>query len=333
MKRKSIAQLLKESAGKIGAVVLASAIVLTSSMWSPTEKTYVSELTSFVDADPSMEIEEDEVPLAEAPEVTTSTSSTQSIKTVTLKKASKKTYTKKGTTKKKTKTSKKKTASATTTVKTVTVTSTVSNFKKGSKTETRVTTVTTTVTTTVVKNQTAAPTQTAVAPVTASAVQPIIVPTAQNGTFSVETAAPKVDPKVKKAFEELNFKINVNNAVTYSGYFEARKQSITMRQLDDAVYHELGHFVAFVAGNMDTTPNFKAIYESEKSLYKEFDAVYVCSSPSEYFAQSFREFTLKPAELKNSRPRTYEAVAQALSRVTDAQVAKLKMIYGAIWTF
>ena len=39
--------------------------------------------------------------------------------------------------------------------------------------------------------------------------------------------------------QQLGFKLVVDPSVNYSGYFDARSRSITMKQIDDSVYHEL----------------------------------------------------------------------------------------------
>ncbi|MGN0354035.1 MAG: hypothetical protein ACI4EI_03035 [Muricoprocola sp.] len=333
MKGKNLKDLLKQQTMKAGAVVLATALVLGSSMWASDQSGSVPELTKFVDQAGNVEIDAEETPLGNV-KVTTSTKTTKKTKKIKLKKKSSKTYSKKSATKKKTKTAKKKTSAATTTTKTVTATSMTSNFKKGSKINTQVTTTQTTVTTTVVANS-SAPVQSTSAAGTAStgtASAGTTTSSVPNGPVSLAQAAPKVNANVANAFNTLNFKVNVNSGVTYSGLFDARNQSITLRKMDDTVYHELGHFVAFVAGNADTTPAFQQVFAQEKAKYTAYNKAYVLSSSSEYFAESFKNYTLDPAELKASRPLTYEAIENAVAAVTPQQVSKLKMVYGSIWS-
>ena len=61
-----------------------------------------------------------------------------------------------------------------------------------------------------------------------------------------------MDSRVLNAFTKLGFTVKVDSSVSYSGHFDARTRTITMKQMDDTIYHELGHFLAFMAGNMDT---------------------------------------------------------------------------------
>ena len=72
----------------------------------------------------------------------------------------------------------------------------------------------------------------------------------------------------------------INPSVSYSGYYDTRNRKITLRKLDDTIYHELGHFVAFISGNTDQTAEFKAIYSQEKALYTAYNKSYVTQKSS-----------------------------------------------------
>lgn len=316
MKGKNLRELFKKNVTKTGAVMLAAALVLGSAMWASNQSGSVPELTTFVDNPESVEIDADETPLSNV-KVKTTSKTTKKTKKVKLKKKAMKTYSKKSATKKKTTTSKKQTKTETITTKTVVASSMTSSFKKGSNINTQVTTTKTTVTTTTVEKS-----NTAVK--TAS--------TVPNGEIDLSKAAPKLNKNIADAYSSLNFKVKIDSGVPYSGLFDARTQSITLRKLDDTVYHELGHFVAFAAGNVDTSAAFQQIFAQEKSKYTDYNKAYVLSNSSEYFAESFKNYTLDPAGLKSSRPLTYEAIEKAVAAVTPEQTAKMKMFYGAIWS-
>ena len=72
---------------------------------------------------------------------------------------------------------------------------------------------------------------------------------------------------------------------------------------------------------------FVSIYNKEKNLYSEYNKGYVCMDPSEYFAESFCQYTLDPSGLRSSRPNTYAAITEALSKLTDAQINIIKSMY------
>ena len=119
MKGKEFKELLRKKSVRFGGVALA-ALVAVGSLWASHSQSMVPELVTFVDTEGSIQIAEDEVPLA-APKVTKSTKTKKKTKKVKMRKASKKTYKKKGKTKTKKKT--KKSKSRNTTTKTVTVVS------------------------------------------------------------------------------------------------------------------------------------------------------------------------------------------------------------------
>lgn len=314
MKGKKVRDLLKKTSVKMGGIALA-AVIAVGSLWAVDSRNTVPELVTFVDTEGSVTIAEEEVPLA-APKVTKSTKTKKKTKKIKLKKASKKTYKKKGKTKTKKSTKKSKSGSATTTTVTVTATNVMNQYKKGSKINTQVTTTKTTVTKTVMSSQAAAVQQ---------------ANTTGSGTYSVTTMAPQVDSRVSNAFNTLGFTLNINSGVTYSGLFDARSRSITLKKADSTVYHELGHFVAFVAGNYDMSSEFQGIYNREKSKYTAYNKGYVLSSPSEYFAESFKNYTLEPGALRASRPETYNAMETALSRITSSQISRIANVYKVVW--
>jgi hypothetical protein len=271
------------------------------------------ELASYVDPVLETSIEEEETPLASSPKVTTTskTSTKTTTKNEWMKTASTKSYTKTlpTTSKTTTKTTKK---NSTTTVKTQTTVKTAVTEKYTKKSKKKVTTtkVTTTVktTTTVQASQSASGTKKAAYEV------------------DVTKLAPKMDSKVISAFQTLGCKIVIDSSVNYSGYFDASSKQITLKKEDDTIYHELGHFLAFVAGNVDETSSWIAIYNAEKSKYTGVNKAYVTSSKNEYFAESVRDYILNKAALKSARPKTYAAIEQALSKVTTAQVARMKLL-------
>ena len=156
-------------------------------------------------------------------------------------------------------------------------------------------------------------------------------PALPEGTSAIRTAAPKADNALLEAFDELGFTFKVDASYQYTGVFDARTRVIILRYNDDNVYHELGHFLAFVAGNYDVSSAFAEIYNSEKGLYNGRNSIYVLKNASEYFAESYRNYVLDKSGLKATRPLTYGAIETALGRITDTQIARLKRVYGPIW--
>ena len=328
MSREKVKEMLRKRSTKIGSIVLAAAIVFSGSMWALRDsESKVPELVTYVDMDGDVAIEEDETPLA-APTVKTTTKTKKKTKKIKLKKPSTKTYTQKGKTKTKTKKSTKSTAAATIDTKVVETTSVVNKFKKKSKIKTQVTTIKTTTTVTTTPKTTTKTTTTKTTTTAANTAA------ASSAAMTAAATAPSVDSRVKNAFDKMGFTIKTASGVNYDGLFDARSRTITLNAAKDTsqtVYHELGHFLAFVAGNYDKSGEFQAIFGREQASYTEYNKAYVCSSAAEYFAESFKNYTLNPAALKASRPDTYAAIEKCLAKVTDSQVNLLMSAYSAIW--
>ena len=342
MKGKNLKQLLtNQKARRVGCILLAAAVIGTGA-WAVDngKNSDVPELTSFVDLDDQISIDEDEVPLTSAPKTSVKTKTSTTKKVVNLKKKSSKTYTQKSTPKSvKSPTITKTSGAATTTTNKVTTTYVTKKYKKNSKKMTMITTkkiktTITTVTKATASSDTAAAASTQNAAAT-TAKATTTVSAKKNTTpynVPVATLAPLLDSRVMKAYQELHFDITIDGTVSYAGYFDARKQNITLREESDTIYHEIGHFVAFLAGNVDTKANFQSIYQQEKNSFTGSRRVYAVQNASEYFAECFREYTLNPATLKSTCPQTFQAITDALNKITDSQVAQAKAFYGSIWT-
>ena len=340
MKGKKLTEWLanKKVVSSCAAIALA-AVIGGVSLFSGAGET--PEFPSYTDPIMETSIIEDETPLASQPKTTVkTTSSTKTIrKTVKLKKASKKSYTKKLKTKTKVTNKTNKAGNTTVDTKTTVVTKATAKYTKKSKKKVVTSKITTTVQTTTtqqvsIANETAVSTTssgTSVAQATAAASSSQNQSKYEANVANVASVAGKMDNRVIAAYQQLGFKLVVDPSVNYSGYFDARSRSITMKQIDDSVYHELGHFLAFIAGNVDKTASFQSIFAAEKANVTAFNKAYVTQNASEYFAESVKDYILNNASLKSTRPQTYAAVQNALNQITDAQIAKIQKIYGAFW--
>ena len=328
---------------RFGGIALAAAVLVTGTWYTgqETDDLSIPQIVEYVDTeDGSIVIPEEEVPLATKPIVKVKKTTRRKVKKSRLKKKAKKTA-KRTKRSKKSKTikkenSKKKVATATTVLTTV-----VSATKKNSKVKTVTTTVETTVKTTTTNkpkrssSEAAASANTVTANTAASAAQSTssdemhIV-----SNVTVRSMAPRADANVLNAFENLEFKIEINPTSSYSGYFSVKAHNIILKKSSgDTIYHELGHFVGWLAGNVDTSSEFVAIYNKEKSALQSANYQYLTKSSAEYFAESYKDYVLSPQNLQSSRPQTYEFVKNAVSRITDARVTNIKSAYmKAYWT-
>lgn len=328
---------------RFGGIALAAAVLVTGTWYTgqETDDLSIPQIVEYIDTeDGSIVIPEEEVPLATKPTVKVKRTTKKKVKKSKLKKKAKKTAkttkrTKKSKTIKK-ENSKKKVATATTVLTTV-----VSATKKNSKVKTVTTTVETTVKTTTTNkpkrssSEAAASANTVTANAAASAAQSTSSDEMQIvSNVTVRSMAPRADANVLNAFENLEFKIEINPTSSYSGYFSVKAHNIILKKSSgDTIYHELGHFVGWLAGNVDTSSEFVAIYNKEKSALQSANYQYLTKSSAEYFAESYKDYVLSPQNLQSSRPQTYEFVKNAVSRITDARVTNIKSAYmKAYWT-
>ena len=328
---------------RFGGIALAAAVLVTGTWYTgqETDDLSIPQIVEYVDTeDGSIVIPEEEVPLATKPTVKVKKTTRRKVKKSRLKKKAKKTAkstkrSKKSKTIKK-ENSKKKVATATTVLTTV-----VSATKKNSKIKTVTTTVETTVKTTTTNkpkkssSEAAALANTVTANTAASAAQSTSSDEMQVvSNVTVRSMAPRADANVLNAFENLEFKIEINPTSSYSGYFSVKAHNIILKKSSgDTIYHELGHFVGWLAGNVDTSSEFVAIYNKEKSALQSANYQYLTKSSAEYFAESYKDYVLSPQNLQSSRPQTYEFIKNAVSRITDARVTNIKSAYmKAYWT-
>ena len=319
MKKNSIKEFFRQK--KVAAGCVAAAVIIAAGSfgisWQSQDAVVFPSYT-----DPVLEtsLTGDDTPLASKPKVTTKrkTSTKTTSKKVRMRTASRKSYTKRLPTKQKSSTKTKK-QNKSTTVKTQTVVKTATTEKYTRRSKQKVVTqkVTTTVTTT---TTVAASTQAATGTASTSSASKYTV-------TNIASVAPKMDNRVLNAFTTLGFTVKVDSSVSYSGHFDARTRTITMKQMDDTIYHELGHFLAFMAGNMDTGSKFASVYSSEKGMVTGYNKAYVTQNASEYFAESVKDYMLNPGSLEAQRPNTYKAIEKALSMVTEQQIELYKGFY------
>ena len=151
---------------------------------------------------------------------------------------------------------------------------------------------------------------------------------------AVRALAPKADGCVLHAFEYLKFEIERKYDASYTGYFSVKDRKIYLRQLNDTtIYHELGHFLAWLNDSKDTSASFKSIFNSEKKLMTSYTKAYCTQNSSEYYAESYREYCLDPKHLEKERPKTYKAIHDSvvyLSGISDSKLQNIKELYEQV---
>lgn len=327
---KKIKDLFKKKSfryGLFGIVAIAVIGTVAYQMHTPKFPEYIDSM--------EIQISPDGTPLANPPKVETKTSTKTTKKKVSLAKASTKTYTKNLGTKTSTTTKKSTTSTAKITTDTKTEVTTTEKYTKGKKVKEVTTQTKTTVTTT---TQETAPTPTpAVSDAKKTSATTASTSSSSSSSSSsgasIRSEASLMDSRILNAFETLGFKIIIDPTFALGeGYFNAKSRSITLTKAKtNHIYHELGHFLAFIAGNADTSSSFKSIYNAEKGQFKGTYKHYAVTTSSEFFAECVREYVLHKKDLKSWCPKAYDAVEAALNKITTAQVASLQKTYGKIW--
>lgn len=144
---------------------------------------------------------------------------------------------------------------------------------------------------------------------------------------SLKDVAPRADASLLEAFASLGYRLQVDPSYSFWGHIDAASRTLKLKKADDTVYHELGHFLAFLSGNADQTTRFQGIYRKEKDRYKGYDKSYVLQNSQEYFAQSYKEYVLNQSKLMRERPRTYQAIQKALMGITEDRLRRLQAFY------
>lgn len=157
-----------------------------------------------------------------------------------------------------------------------------------------------------------------------------------SGTSVIRRKAPLADSGVLNAFDKLGFKYAYDPNITgFTGKFSAKEHRIIVkREEDNCIYHELGHFVAWTAGNVDYQKEWKAIYDKEKNKVTFYNKGYVTRNPHEYFADAYKDYVLHRSSLSSTRPATYKYVKAAVAKVnamTSADFEKMHKMYDSIW--
>ena len=135
-----------------------------------------------------------------------------------------------------------------------------------------------------------------------------------------------IPENVLDAFLNLGFTVKVAPGKDYDGWFNIRKKAIEIRSTEDldALYHEMGHFIAFASGNVDMTTSFQDIYHIEKSKYAWSNPRIAVRNASEYFAESVKEYLKNRSSFGKACPETADTVRKAIKSITPEQVKLLK---------
>ena len=131
----------------------------------------------------------------------------------------------------------------------------------------------------------------------------------------IRKQAPYADPALWNAFERLGFQLSFDSKLDCNGIFRPGKQSIILKYPGPTIYHELGHFLAFLAVSADYSDEWNRIYKEEKRYVTCSNRDYVAKDAQEYFAESYSDFVLNKLSLQKSRPKTAAYIQQCLDEI------------------
>lgn len=161
---------------------------------------------------------------------------------------------------------------------------------------------------------------------------PIILLKSSDNFNDISEIKKAIPTSLYTSFCSLGFKIIYTPSMSPAGRFSIKEQSIYIKKKRKSyVYHEMGHFLSALKKDADTTKDFSAIYQSEKSKYSGINKSYVISTSSEYFAESFCDYIENKAALKKNRPRTYQCINTLINSVTDKDTADMRNRYSIFW--
>ena len=85
------------------------------------------------------------------------------------------------------------------------------------------------------------------------------------------------------------------------------------QDIDEAIYHEIGHVVDYLSGMVSDSPEFLRIFNLEKEQFHDSTSVgdgHEKSCPREYFASVFSEMIRNPVACRSEIPKSCEFVTK-----------------------
>ena len=142
---------------------------------------------------------------------------------------------------------------------------------------------------------------------------------------NIRNLAPRMDARVLDAFEKLNFKVVIDPDYYASGHIIYQERTIFLREANDVIYHELGHFLYCISDH-DSGNSFESIYLEEYARFPGKRKVYAYQKSSEFYAECTREFVFHGRRLQQACPRTYEYIQKNILEISDVRLHMIDRI-------
>lgn len=100
----------------------------------------------------------------------------------------------------------------------------------------------------------------------------------------------------------------------YAGFHDIECGIVVREAAEWLIYHEWGHFLANVDGDVYLSDEWNGIYNRESKKCRLGNYYYGRISVCEYFAESYSNYVLYPKKFKKQCPETYDYVSNVLAR-------------------
>ena len=144
---------------------------------------------------------------------------------------------------------------------------------------------------------------------------------------NIRAVAPLLPENILNAFEKLNFTVIIDPKFYVNGLCSYTSRTITLREEDDTIYHEMGHFISFVALKYCDKEEFKEIFLKEKGKFPGAKILYASQNPTEYFAECTREYILNKSRLKAACPETFKAIEKCIAEIDEGRIQLYKKFF------
>lgn len=152
--------------------------------------------------------------------------------------------------------------------------------------------------------------------------------------YKIKSVAPKADKKLLDAFDALGFKLKYKEMTgwvlgltsTYEGDKSITINPLVMQKtfvnydgktsFETVIYHELGHFVAWLTDRADLTDEFRKIAKEECKVND-----YIGGRAEEYFADSYKRWVLQRNVLKIKYPKTYAYIKKQIDYINKTPLS------------
>ena len=135
--------------------------------------------------------------------------------------------------------------------------------------------------------------------------------------LAMKKLAPKVQDYIPEAFKKAGFKIIINpNYSTMACSFNESGRNITLLSATGTnIYHAIGHFISYMAGDVQNSAAFKAIFNEEIGSFAGAYPSNARLAPKEFFGECTREYYTNKSSLKAHCPKAYATLVNAIKKV------------------